>query len=173
MKKFSKEELIKKSEIPMDNALKMHPFYRGKLQVMPRCQIKDYQDFGIWYSPGVAAPCMEIYNDVEKSYLYTSRWNYVGVVSDGTRVLGLGNLGPEGGLPEAAGRGRLSWATNGNRGPHKAVRTRAPRREGAMSIRFISRLERPPGRRLPARWAGQKDRPHTQMERPSVTHAER
>ena len=107
MKKFSKEELIKKSEIPMDNALKMHPFYRGKLQVMPRCQIKDYQDFGIWYSPGVAAPCMEIYNDVEKSYLYTSRWNYVGVVSDGTRVLGLGNLGPEGGLPVMEGKALL------------------------------------------------------------------
>jgi len=107
MKKIIKEELIKKSEVPSKNSLIMHKFFRGKVQVMPRCQIRDYKDFGIWYSPGVAAPCLEINNDVEKVYDYTSKWNYVGIVSDCTRVLGLGNIGPEGGMPVMEGKALL------------------------------------------------------------------
>lgn len=107
MKKISKEDLIKKSEVPSLNALKMHPFYRGKVQVMPRCTIHDYQDFGIWYSPGVAAPSKEIYKNKEKVYDYTSKWNYVAVVSDGTRVLGLGKIGPEASLPVMEGKALL------------------------------------------------------------------
>ncbi|MGV9172826.1 MAG: NAD(P)-dependent malic enzyme [Promethearchaeia archaeon] len=105
--KVTKEELLKKSEEPSRNALRMHPFYKGKVQVMPRCQIKDYDDFGIWYSPGVAAPCEEIGKNPEKVYDYTSKWNYVGVVSDGTRVLGLGDIGPKAGLPVMEGKALL------------------------------------------------------------------
>ncbi|WP_371803466.1 NADP-dependent malic enzyme [Candidatus Lokiarchaeum ossiferum] len=105
--KLTKEELIEKSKIPSKNAMKMHPFYKGKLQVMPRCSVRDFQDFGIWYSPGVAAPCNDIYQNPETVYKHTSKWNYVAVVSDGTRVLGLGNIGPEAGLPVMEGKALL------------------------------------------------------------------
>src|SRR6056297_2269308 len=106
-KKLSKEELIEKSKAPAKNALNMHPFYKGKVQVMPRCSIRSYQDFGIWYSPGVAAPCKDIHKNPEKVYEHTSKWNYVAVVSDGTRVLGLGDIGPEAGLPVMEGKSLL------------------------------------------------------------------
>ncbi|MCK5346173.1 MAG: NADP-dependent malic enzyme, partial [Candidatus Heimdallarchaeota archaeon] len=107
MKKLTKEELIAKSKIPGKNALLMHPFYRGKLQVMPRCSIRSFKDFGIWYSPGVAAPCKDIHENPEKVYDHTSKWNYVAIVSDGSRVLGLGNIGPEAGLPVMEGKALL------------------------------------------------------------------
>ena len=107
MEKVSKEELIRKSKIPGLNALKMHKFYRGKVQIMPRCQISDFDDFSIWYTPGVAAPCSEIHKNKEKVYEYTSKWNYVGIVSDGSRVLGLGNIGAEASLPVMEGKALL------------------------------------------------------------------
>ena len=72
MDKISEKKLLEKAKIPEKNALIMHKFYRGKLQVLPKCQIKDYNDFGIWYSPGVAAPCREIHKNKEKVYEYTS-----------------------------------------------------------------------------------------------------
>ncbi|MBD3351201.1 MAG: malate dehydrogenase [Candidatus Lokiarchaeota archaeon] len=105
--KVTKEELIEKAKIPAKNALKMHPFYRGKIMTIPRCTIRSFQDFGIWYSPGVAAPCKEIAKDKEKVYEYTHKWNTVAVVSDGTRVLGLGNIGPEAGMPVMEGKALL------------------------------------------------------------------
>ncbi len=104
MEKITKEELLRRSKIPGMNALKMHYFYKGKMQVMPKCQIKDFNDFGIWYSPGVAVPSTEIYKNKDKVYDYTSKWNYVAVVSDGSRVLGLGNIGPEASLPVMEGK---------------------------------------------------------------------
>ena len=104
---MNKDQLIAKSEIPAKKALAMHPFYKGKLQVTPRCRIEDFQDFGIWYSPGVAAPCMDIAKNPERVYEHTSKWNYVAVVSDGTRVLGLGDIGPEAGLPVMEGKALL------------------------------------------------------------------
>jgi len=107
MEKVSKEELIRKSKIPGLNALKMHKFYQGKVQIMPRCQISDFDDFSIWYTPGVAAPCSEIHKNKEKVYEYTSKWNYVGIVSDGSRVLGLGNIGAEASLPVMEGKALL------------------------------------------------------------------
>jgi malate dehydrogenase (oxaloacetate-decarboxylating) len=107
MEKQTKDELLRKSQVPAINALKMHAFYKGKVQVMPRCQIRSYDDFGIWYSPGVAAPCKEIAKNKDKAYEYTSKWNYVAVVSDGSRVLGLGNIGAEGSLPVMEGKALL------------------------------------------------------------------
>jgi len=107
MKKVSKEELIRKSKLPGLNALKMHKFYQGKIQVMPRCQISSFDDFSIWYTPGVAVPSREIYKNKEKAYEYTSKWNYVAIVSDGSRVLGLGNIGPEASLPVMEGKALL------------------------------------------------------------------
>jgi malate dehydrogenase (oxaloacetate-decarboxylating) len=107
MEKFSKEELIRKSKIPMANAVKMHKFYRGKIQLIPRCQIRDFDDFAIWYSPGVAAPSMEIFKDKHKVYDYTNKSNSVAIVSDGSRVLGLGDIGPEAALPVMEGKSLL------------------------------------------------------------------
>ncbi len=107
MEKITREELIRRSKIPGVNALKMHLFYQGKMQVMPKCQIRSFEDFGIWYSPGVAAPCREIHKNKEKVYDFTSKWNHVAVVSDGSRVLGLGNIGPEASLPVMEGKALL------------------------------------------------------------------
>jgi malate dehydrogenase (oxaloacetate-decarboxylating) len=107
MEKIPKEELLRRSKIPGINAIKMHKFYKGKTQVIPRCQIRDFNDFSIWYTPGVAAPSREIYEDKKKVYDYTSKWNTIAVVSDGSRVLGLGNIGPEAGLPVMEGKAIL------------------------------------------------------------------
>ncbi|NHJ21403.1 MAG: NADP-dependent malic enzyme [Candidatus Lokiarchaeota archaeon] len=107
MEKKTKEQLLNKTKIPGINAIRMHKFYRGKIQVIPRCQIRDFNDFGIWYSPGVAAASSEIFHDASKVYDYTSKWNLVAVVSDGSRVLGLGNIGPEAAMPVMEGKALL------------------------------------------------------------------
>ncbi|MHA1111548.1 MAG: NAD(P)-dependent malic enzyme [Promethearchaeota archaeon] len=106
-KPVTKEELVEKAKLPAKNALKMHPFYRGKIATVPRCAIRNFQDFGIWYSPGVAAPCREIHKDKELVYKHTHKWNTVAVVSDGTRVLGLGDIGPEAAMPVMEGKALL------------------------------------------------------------------
>ena len=87
--------------------MKLHPFYRGKMQTVPKCVVRDFNDFAIWYTPGVAEPCMAIKADKEKVYEYTNKWNTVAVVSDGTRVLGLGDIGPEAGMPVMEGKALL------------------------------------------------------------------
>ena len=105
--KVTKEELIEKAKKPAQDALKMHPYYKGKIEVVPKCVIRDIQDFAIWYTPGVAEPCMEIYRNPEKVFDYTNKANMVGIVSDGTRVLGLGDIGPMAGLPVMEGKALL------------------------------------------------------------------
>ena len=85
----------------------MHPYYQGKMQTLPRCIVRNFQDFAIWYSPGVAAPCKAIQADIHKAYDYTSKWNTVAVISDGTRVLGLGDIGPEAAMPVMEGKALL------------------------------------------------------------------
>ena len=92
---------------PDDDALRLHPFYRGKIETGLRCCVRDFDDFAIWYSPGVAAPCRAIAADPEKAYDYTRKWNTVAVVSDGTRVLGLGDIGPKAALPVMEGKALL------------------------------------------------------------------
>ncbi len=74
---------------------------------MPKCAIQSYQDFAIWYTPGVAAACKEIQANPDMAYELTNKWNFVAIVSDGTRVLGLGNIGPEAGLPVMEGKSIL------------------------------------------------------------------
>ncbi len=102
-----KEELLAKAKKPAEDALRLHPFYRGKIETTPKCEVRDFQDFAVWYSPGVAAPCKEIAQKRELVYSYTNKWNTVAVVSDGTRVLGLGDIGPEAGLPVMEGKALL------------------------------------------------------------------
>jgi malate dehydrogenase (oxaloacetate-decarboxylating) len=106
-KKVTVEELLKKAYEPARLALKYHPFYQGKIEVVPKCAIRSFDDFGIWYTPGVAEPCKLIEKDLDEAYQQTNKWNSVAVVSDGTRVLGLGDIGPEAGLPVMEGKSLL------------------------------------------------------------------
>jgi malate dehydrogenase (oxaloacetate-decarboxylating) len=101
------EELLAKAKKPVQLASPMHRFYEGKVQVMPKCAITSTDDFAVWYTPGVAAPCREIQANPDKSFELTNRWNYVAVVTDGTRVLGLGDIGPEAALPVMEGKALL------------------------------------------------------------------
>jgi malate dehydrogenase (oxaloacetate-decarboxylating) len=105
--KATVEELLAKAEQPSKDALRLHPFYRGKIQVTLKCRIKSFDDFAIWYTPGVAAPCKEIARDREKVFEYTNKGNAVAVVTDGSRILGLGDIGPEAGLPVMEGKALL------------------------------------------------------------------
>jgi malate dehydrogenase (oxaloacetate-decarboxylating) len=77
------------------------------MQTVPRAVIRDYNDFAIWYTPGVAAPCKAIQADKDQAYELTSKWNTIAIVSDGTRVLGLGNIGPEAAMPVMEGKAML------------------------------------------------------------------
>jgi len=101
------EELLAKAKRPAQIAPAMHKFYEGKMQVMPRCAITSPDDFAVWYTPGVAAPCRIIQANPEESFELTNRWNSVAVVSDGTRVLGLGDIGPEAALPVMEGKAMI------------------------------------------------------------------
>jgi len=101
------EELLAKAKKPAEDAMRLHPFYRGKIETTLKCRIRDFGDFAIWYTPGVAAPCRAIAADPELVYEYTNKWNTVAVVSDGTRVLGLGDIGPKAGLPVMEGKALL------------------------------------------------------------------
>jgi malate dehydrogenase (oxaloacetate-decarboxylating) len=105
--RMTKEEMLAKAYKPAEDAMRMHPFYKGKLEVSPKCCIRDFNDFAIWYTPGVAEVCKDIFNHPEKVYEHTNKGNAVAVVSDGTRVLGLGDIGPEAGLPVMEGKGIL------------------------------------------------------------------
>ena len=105
--KMTKEELLAKARKPAEDAMKLHPFYRGKIQTTARCAIRDFNDLAIWYTPGVAEPCKAIKADKGEVYRLTSKWNTIAVVSDGSRVLGLGDIGPEAGLPVIEGKAIL------------------------------------------------------------------
>ena len=107
MSEKNRSELEKAAQKPGEDALKLHPFYKGKIETMLKCSIRSFDDFAIWYSPGVAAPCKDISINKEKVFEHTNRGNSVAIVSDGTRVLGLGDIGPEAGLPVMEGKALL------------------------------------------------------------------
>lgn len=101
------EELLERAKEPGKKAIPMHSFYKGKIEVTPKCVIRSMKDFGIWYTPGVAKPCLEIRDDPEKAFEHTNKGNAVAVVSNGTRVLGLGNIGAQASMPVMEGKALL------------------------------------------------------------------
>lgn len=87
-----------------EESLKKHGEWKGKIEVISTVPVKDKKDLSLAYTPGVAEPCLAIQKDVDLSYQYTRRWNLVAVVTDGTAVLGLGDIGPEAGMPVMEGK---------------------------------------------------------------------
>ncbi|MCR6623020.1 MAG: NADP-dependent malic enzyme [archaeon YNP-LCB-024-027] len=102
------KKLLERAQKPSLIAPQLHKFYEGKLQVMPKVPVRTLDDFSLWYTPGVAAACRKIQENPDLySFEYTNRWNYVAVVSDGTRVLGLGDIGPLAAMPVMEGKAVL------------------------------------------------------------------
>ena len=87
-----------------EESLQKHYEWKGKIEVVPRCRIEDRHDLSVAYTPGVAQPCLEIQKDYSKSFELTRRGNLIAVVTDGTAVLGLGDIGPEAGMPVMEGK---------------------------------------------------------------------
>lgn len=85
-------------------SLKLHEQWKGKIEVVATVPVETKDDLSLAYTPGVAEPCLEIQKDIEKSYELTRRWNMCAVVTDGSAVLGLGNIGPEAGMPVMEGK---------------------------------------------------------------------
>ena len=87
-----------------EESLKKHFEWKGKLEVTSRAKVENKQDLSLAYTPGVAAPCLAIKDNKDLSYSFTRRWNTVAVITDGSAVLGLGNIGPEAGMPVMEGK---------------------------------------------------------------------
>jgi malate dehydrogenase (oxaloacetate-decarboxylating) len=96
-----------------DEALDLHKKLRGKIEILCRVEVKNEQDLSLAYTPGVAEPCLKIYEDKSRVYDYTRKWNTVAIVSDGTAVLGLGDIGPEAAMPVMEGKAVLFKAFAG------------------------------------------------------------
>ena len=125
-------------------SLKLHYALKGKIEITPRAQVDSAEALSLAYTPGVAQPCLEIQKDVNKSYELTRRWNTVAVVTDGSAVLGLGDIGPEAGMPVMEGKCVLFKAFGGG-GCHSPLR--AQQRSGRYrqycgpACRFLRRGE--------------------------------
>jgi len=104
----------------------LHRAFRGKIEVEPKVPIESLEDFSVWYTPGVAEPSRRIRADPDLSFEYTLRWNYAAVVSDGTRVLGLGDVGPEAALPVMEGKALLFKYLGGVDAVPLVIRERDP-----------------------------------------------
>ena len=87
-----------------EQSLQKHYDWQGKIEVVSKVQVTSSEDLSLAYTPGVAQPCLEIQKDYNKSFELTRRWNLIGVITDGSAVLGLGNIGPEAGMPVMEGK---------------------------------------------------------------------
>ncbi|MFO0706401.1 MAG: NADP-dependent malic enzyme [Nitrospira sp.] len=103
----TRDDLLAKAALPAEESRRLHTFYRGKIQTVPKCPVRTMEDFALWYTPGVAAPCRDIQRAPDLVYDLTNKGNSIAVVSDGTRVLGLGDIGPEAGMPVMEGKALL------------------------------------------------------------------
>lgn len=101
------DDRVKRAAAPGEKAPRLHAFYRGKIEASVKCAMTSFDDLSVWYTPGVAAPCKEIAADPSKLRDYTNVANAVAVVSDGSRVLGLGNIGARASLPVMEGKALL------------------------------------------------------------------
>src|SRR2546427_5849226 len=106
-REWSDEGKLRRANLPKELSAKYHPFYEGKVEIVPKVPIRGHEDFAIWYTPGVAQPCLDIKADPSKVWQLTNKWNNVAIDTDGTRVLGLGDIGPEAGLPVMEGKSLL------------------------------------------------------------------
>jgi malate dehydrogenase (oxaloacetate-decarboxylating) len=122
----TKEELLARAAKPAADALRLHRFYRGKIQMLPKCAVRGAGDFAVWYTPGVAAPCREIQRHPELVWEHTNRGNTIAIVTDGTRILGLGDIGPEAGLPVMEGKALLFKVLGGVDAVPVCLRTKEP-----------------------------------------------
>ena len=118
-------------------ALAMHAGYRGKIQMQAKVPIRDLGDLAIWYTPGVAEPCRAINVNPDAAVAYTNRGNTIAIVSDGSRVLGLGDIGPEAGLPVMEGKALLFKLFGGVDAVPLCVRAREP----ADIVRVVEMIE--------------------------------
>jgi malate dehydrogenase (oxaloacetate-decarboxylating) len=101
------DDRVKRAAAPGERAPRLHAFYQGKIEASVKCAITSFDDLSVWYTPGVASPCKEIAADPSKLRDYTNVANAVAVVSDGSRVLGLGNIGARASLPVMEGKALL------------------------------------------------------------------
>ena len=107
-------------------SLRLHYEWKGKLEITPRATVNNKEELSLAYTPGVAEPCLEIQKDISKSYELTRRWNTVAVITDGTAVLGLGDIGPEAGMPVMEGKCVLFKAFGGVDAIPLCVRSKDP-----------------------------------------------
>jgi len=107
MQQTELERLLAKAGEPAEEAMRLHPFYKGKIQMALKCPVHDISDFAILYTPGVAAVCLDIHANPEMVFEHTNRGNTVVILSNGTRVLGLGNIGPKAAMPVMEGKALL------------------------------------------------------------------
>src|SRR5690348_1948709 len=122
----TKEELLAKAQKPAEESRRLHTFYKGKIQMFPKCPVRSLDDLSLWYTPGVAAPCRDIQKTPELVYELTNKANSIAVISDGTRVLGLGDIGPEAGLPVMEGKALLFKYLGGVDAVPLCLRTKDP-----------------------------------------------
>ena len=90
-----------------ERALRLAQYYRGKIETVPKVPVRSLRDFSLWYTPGIAAVSREIEQNADRAFELTGRWNTIAVLTDGTRVLGLGNIGPQAALPVMEGKALL------------------------------------------------------------------